>query len=97
MMRAAYTLTVRPGKEQAYREAHRVVWPELIQAATLAGIRNHSVFMSGRTLFVYLEADDIQQSVNALKGNPVKIRWDDYMRDLLEPESTTLEEVFHMS
>jgi len=95
-MRAAYILKVRSGKETDYRKAHRAVWPELIEEAQKAGIRNHSVFMSGRTLFVYLEADDPEKSMASLKSTPVKMRWDDYMRHFLEPEIVSLEEVFYM-
>lgn len=67
-MRAAYILTVRPGKEADYREVHRAVWPGLIEEAQKAGIRNHSVSMSGRTLFVYLEADDLEKSMASSRG-----------------------------
>ncbi len=95
-MRAAYILMVRPGKEEQYRRAHQAVWPELIEEANKAGIRNHSVFMHGRTLFVYLEADDIGQAERKLKQTAVKQRWDAYMGDLLEPGAVPLEEVFYM-
>ncbi len=87
---------VRPGREEAYREAHRAVWPELIEEASKAGIRNHSVFMSGRTLFVYLEADDVEKSLAILNSNPIKMRWDEYMQEFLEPGSVMLDEVFYM-
>jgi L-rhamnose mutarotase len=90
-------LTVRHGREQGYRAAHRAVWPELIEEARRAGIRNHSVFMAGRTLFVYFEADDVEKSMAALRSNPVKARWDEYMREFLEPDVCPLEEVFYMS
>ncbi len=95
-MRAAYTLSVRPGKEEGYREAHRAVWPELIAAAERAGIRNHSVFLHGRTLFLYVEADDVDRAFRELKKQDVKARWDKWMEEFLEPGNTPLEEVFHM-
>ena len=95
-MRAAYILMVQPDKTEQYRRAHQEVWPELIQEASRAGIRNHSVFMHGRTLFVYVEADDIEKATRELLAQPVKKRWDAYMSDLLEPGSVPLEEVFHM-
>lgn len=94
--RAAYILTVRSGMEDHYREVHRAVWPELIEEASRAGIHNHSVFMTGRTLFVYLEADDVTGALAKLLATPVKQRWDEFMRDFLEPESVTMKEVFHM-
>ncbi len=95
-MRQAYILTVRPGMEDAYRDAHKAVWPELIAEASRAGIRNHSVFMSGATLFVYLEADDPEEALRRLKHSEVKSRWDEFMSSFLEPSSVSFEEVFHM-
>ncbi len=95
-MRAAYILTVQSNMEEPYRNAHRAVWPELIEEARRAGIRNHSVFMAGRTLFVYLEADDVAGALAKLLATPVKQRWDEFMRDFLEPESVTMKEVFHI-
>ena len=95
-MRAAYILLVCPDKTEQYQRAHQEVWPELIEAASKFGIRNHSVFMHGRTLFVYVEADDIEEATRKLLEQPVKKRWDADMSDLLDPGSVPLEEVFHM-
>lgn len=95
-MRVAYVMTVRPGREEGYKESHRAVWPELIAAASQAGIRNHSVFLHGRTLFLYLEADNIDEAMQNLKSTDVKTRWDEYMQEFLEPDVTAMEEVFYM-
>lgn len=95
-MRSAYILRIRPGQEEQYRLAHETVWPELIQAASEAGIRNHSVFMHSRTLFVYVEADDLEEATRKLLEQPIKKRWDAYMSTLLEPTNVLLDEVFHM-
>lgn len=46
-MRVAYMLTIKPGKEAAYRETHDSVWPERIAEARKVGIRNHSTFVQG--------------------------------------------------
>lgn len=96
MTRGAWRLTVREGQEAAYREAHRAVWPELIEAARAAGLRNQSVYMDGRTLFVYAEADDLEASIARVAATAVKQRWNEAMSALLEPESVTLDEVFHV-
>lgn len=42
MERIAYIMRLKPDMVQAYKKAHRRVWPELIEAGTRAGIRNHS-------------------------------------------------------
>jgi len=95
-MRAAYILTIKPGKEEAYREAHKRVWPELIAEASKAGIRNHSTFVQGRSVFVYLEADDLEKSLSELMNKEVKQRWNKHMGEYLEAETVPLEEVFYM-
>jgi L-rhamnose mutarotase len=49
MQRRAWLLQVRKGKEDEYRRIHTTVWPELIEAARQAGLRNHSCFLEGRS------------------------------------------------
>jgi len=95
-MRAAYVLNIKPGREEAYREAHKMVWPELIAEASKAGIRNHSCFMHERMVFVYLEADNTEVSIQALMHTEVKQSWNKQMEEYLESATITLEEVFHM-
>lgn len=95
-MRGVVLLTVRPGKEEGYRAAHRSVWPELVAAAREAGIRNHSCFMTGRTVVAYFEADDLEAASERMARHPVKQRWNAFMEEFLEPGAITLEEVFHM-
>ena len=96
MQRMAWILKIKPGKEEAYRAAHADVWPELIQASIAAGFRNHSVFVQGRTIIAYLEADDVEASDACLAGQDVLIRWNEAMSHLLEEtETPPFEEVFH--
>ena len=43
-----------------YREAHRTVWPELLEALRDAGWRNYSLFLRDDGLLIgYAEADDL--------------------------------------
>lgn len=95
-MRAGYTMQIRPGKAAEYIESHRSVWPELIAAASQAGIRNHTVFLHGDTIFLYLEADDVDAALTRLKTEDVKQKWDAWMQEYLYPEVTSFAEVFHM-
>ena len=89
IMLAMNVLVVHPASS-----VHSV--PELIAAANRAGIRNHSCFMNGRTVVAYLEGDNIEKSSAQLANDPVKIRWNEYMEEFLEPGAIPLEEVFHM-
>jgi len=96
MQRRALILMVKEGKEEEYRHAHANVWPELIQAAREAGLRNHSTFISGRTVIAYLEAEDVEEAFSRLLKKDVKRRWDKAMSELLEATDTPyFEEVFH--
>ena len=96
MERAAFVLTIRPGMEAAYTAEHTRVWPELIEEARRLGVRNQSVYLHGRTIFVYMEAADIGDCLRELARAPVNARWDRFMESFIEPESFRLAEVFHM-
>jgi L-rhamnose mutarotase len=96
MQRRAWLLRVREGQEDAYRRAHAAVWPELIEAARKAGVRNHSCFLAGRDVIAYMEAEDIEAAVRSVVDADVKKRWDRAMSGLLEEtDSPPFEEVFH--
>ena len=96
MQRQAWILRIKEGKEHEYRLAHIHVWPELIQASRDAGFRNHTVFVTGRTIVAYLEAEDIQAADTQLKSHEVLKKWNEAMSDLLETtEAPALDEVFH--
>lgn len=96
MQRRTWLLRVRKGKEVDYRRAHASVWPELIEAARQAGLRNHSCFLSGRNVIVYAEAEDIEATLERLLKSEVKQRWDRSMSSILEEtDSPSYEEVFH--
>ena len=57
--RGAFVLRVKPDRIDDYVEAHRAVWPDMLQALRDAGIRNYSIFRDGTQVFGYFEADDL--------------------------------------
>ena len=97
MQRIAMTLKLNPQRRAEYLEAHRNVWPELIEAARAAGLRNHSVFLRDNDLFLYAEAEDLEKSFSDYLGSDVKRRWDAAMQPYFEPQAdaTGWQEVFH--
>lgn len=96
MQRLAWILTVREGKEQEYVQIHAKVWPQLISAAREAGLRNHTTFVSGRTVIAYLEAADTQEALSRLMKTEVKKEWDQMMSEILESSNAfDFKEVFH--
>jgi L-rhamnose mutarotase len=54
------------------------------------------VYLLGRTIFVYLEAEDMEACLARVSAAPVNARWDEFMAAFIEPEMVRLDEVFHM-
>ena len=99
--RSAFVLRVRPEKVDAYVEAHRNVWPEMLDALGAAGIRNYTIFRAGNEVFGYFESDDLEHAGAYLAGREVSTRWQDAMADLLEervPDAgpPPLEQIFRL-
>jgi L-rhamnose mutarotase len=99
--RSAFVLRVRPDKVDEYVEAHRNVWPELLEALRGAGIRNYTIFRSGNEMFGYFESDDLDAAAALMAAQEVNARWQDAMAELLEervPDAgpPPLEEVFRL-
>jgi L-rhamnose mutarotase len=97
--RSAFVLRVRPDKIDEYVEAHRNVWPEMLDALRSAGIRNYTIFRNGNEMFGYFEADDLEAAGAYMAEQEVNARWQDAMAELLDervPDAGTppLEEVF---
>jgi L-rhamnose mutarotase len=82
--RSAFVLRVRPDRIEEYIEAHRNVWPEMLEALRAAGIRNYSIFRAGNDVFGYFEADDLDAVARSLARQDVSARWQDEMAALLE-------------
>jgi L-rhamnose mutarotase len=99
--RSGFVLRVKPDKIDEYIEAHRHVWPELLEALREAGIRNYTIFRAGNEVFGYFEADDLERAARSLAAQEVSARWQDAMAELLEervPDGgpPPLEEVFRL-
>ena len=77
-------LRLKEGREAEYLDVHRQVWPELIKAAQAAGLKNHSVYVVGSTVFAYAEADDLEATMNTLGKAAVTLRWNRFMAELMD-------------
>jgi L-rhamnose mutarotase len=82
--RSAFVLRVRPDKIDEYVEAHKNVWPELLDALRAAGIRNYTIFRNGDEMFGYFESDDLEAAAAYMENQEVNARWQDEMVRLLE-------------
>jgi L-rhamnose mutarotase len=75
MARIAFRLRVRAERIADYEEAHRKVWPELLQLLKDVGITQYSIFRSGTDLFFYMHVDDFERAWSQIDANPVNRRW----------------------
>ena len=103
MERIAFTMRIKPGSEEEYRQRHRQVWPELLAVLKHAGCQNYSIYLRDTELFAYMEVENFQRFLSVMAGSPVSERWEQYMSDILlrEIDPTTgfppvLPEEFHL-
>lgn len=104
------TLQLRDDEEviAVYKEHHRHVWPEVLAELRSLGIERMHIFLLGRRMFQFLEANDAfdpARDLPRLNDNPRYAEWDALMRTLQEKvaEAGTdewwapMEEVFDLS
>lgn len=108
MNRIGFLLTVKQEKLSEYKEAHKNVWPEMLQALEEAGWHNYSLFLNSEgLLFGYFETPfDFETSRARMAEKEVNARWQEKMAHYFEspsgdgahPDETMieLEEVFHL-
>lgn len=75
---------LRAGQETAYEKEHAVVPDDLLAALQTAGIRDWSIWRSGRNLFHVVEAEDFTAAMRRLADDPVNQRWQVHMAAFVE-------------
>lgn len=78
-MNVALHSTLREGQEAAYEREHATVWPELLEIMRGVGVRDWSIWRSGRHLFHLVAVDDFAAAMTALADDPVNERWQRHM------------------
>lgn len=105
MERVCFLLKVKKERLAEYKEIHRKVWPELLDALRETGWHNYSIFLRDDGLFVgYLETPDFQKALEGMKAREMNTRWQTMMAPFFEGISgrrpdeglLRLEEVFHL-
>jgi L-rhamnose mutarotase len=98
MQRVCFLLQIRPERLDEYKERHRAVWPEMLEALHECGWRNYSLFVRPDGLLVgYLETEDFSRAQVEMSKREVNTRWQREMSEFfLSPAITRLEEVFHL-
>ncbi len=102
MDRVCFLLRVRADKLEEYKERHRDVWPEMLDALRDAGWGNYSLFLGDDGLLVgYVETEDFEAAQRAMAGAEVNDRWQREMAPFFGERAdeglVRLEEVFHLA
>ena len=85
MQRIAFQLRIKADKIEEYDEAHRHVWPELLEELERFGITDYSIFRRGQQLFLYKHVPDFDQVTEHLAASGINQRWQQKMAPLFEP------------
>jgi len=102
--RFAFMLKLRPGMAEAYEEAHRAVWPEMLALLKRAGISEYSIYRRDDLLILALRSEDFDASWSRIEDDPVNLRWQEAMAPYFAPVDdirpgerfAMLEEVFYL-
>jgi L-rhamnose mutarotase len=102
MERVCFLLRVRPDRLEEYRERHRAVWPEMLDALRESGWGNYSLFLGADGLLVgYVETEDFEAAQRAMAATDVNDRWQKEMAEFFGERAdeglVRLEEVFHLA
>ena len=106
MERVCFLLKVKADRLAEYREAHRDVWPEMLEALSRTGWRNYSLFLREDGLLVgYCETDDFAAALAGMASTDVNARWQATMQPFFEALDgqrpgeglLRLDEVFHLA
>jgi L-rhamnose mutarotase len=105
MERVCFLLKVRQERVDEYKEKHRSVWREMLEALRETGWHNYSLFLREDGLLVgYFETPDLRAALDGMAARDVNERWQREMAPFFEdlqgrrPDEgfQRLEEVFHL-
>ena len=104
MRRFAFILRLREGAAEAYEQAHREVWPEMLEMLKSGGICEYSIFRRDNLLFLTFRAVDFESTMSRFDNHPVNLRWQIAMAPFFAPHEglrpgerfPMLEEVFFL-
>ena len=106
MKRVAFILKVREERLKEYKEYHRNVWPEQVEALRRNGWHNYTLFLRDNgMLFGYVETlNGLEAALDGMAKEEINLKWQELMKPLFEvlsgarPDQSMveLEEIFHM-
>ena len=103
MIRKAFLMTLKPGRQAEYERRHNPIWPELQDVLREHGVHNYSIFLDRATngLFAYAEIESEELWRRIAETEACRRWWAD-MKDLMltnpdnSPVTLELDEVFHL-
>jgi L-rhamnose mutarotase len=104
MKRVGFQFKVRRDRLGEYKEHHKQVWPEMLEALRETGWHNYTLFMrEDGLIFGYFETDeDLATAQAKMAAKEVNTRWQGFMSEFMDanarPDETfiELEEYFHL-
>ena len=105
MKRVGFVLKVKQEKIAEYKEHHKNVWPEMLDALRRTGWHNYSLFMrDDGLLFGYFETpESFEVALQGMSREEINTTWQDFMAPFFEGVGdhademmVELEEVFHL-
>ena len=106
MERVCFLSKVKPERLAEYKERHKAVWPDMLEALRETGWHNYSLFLRDDGLLVgYFETPDYQSALAGMAKREVNERWQRDMAPFFEnlegqrPDEgfLRLEEVFYLA
>lgn len=106
MKRVGFLLKVKEERIEEYKELHKAVWPEMLDALRRTGWHNYSLFMrEDGLLFGYFEtAVSLQSALDGMNKETINDKWQEYFAPFFESTDgahadkmmVEMEEVFHL-
>jgi L-rhamnose mutarotase len=85
MERICFLLKVRRNRLREYKERHRAVWPEMLQALRATGWHNYSLFLQDDGLLIgYFETPNLRKALKGMASLEVNERWQKEMAPFFE-------------
>jgi L-rhamnose mutarotase len=85
VQRIAFQLRIKGEKIDQYEEAHRHVWPELLEELERFGVTDYSIFRRRQRIFLYMHVQDFAPVTERLDASDVNQCWYLSMAPLFEP------------
>jgi len=105
MQRICFRLQVKADRLEEYRNRHRAVWPDMLEALAATSWQNYSLFLGEDGLLIgYFETPSLEEALAGMEATEVNGRWQaemaEYFEELGDARPDTgfvrLHEVFHL-